>query len=61
MNITKSHKKHVLSEVQIKMVEQEDSVLNSLHRRTKTTTVYRTTMSENNLKTSRTDFLQLRV
>ena len=40
------------------MAEQEDPELPSPHTHTKTATVYRATLTENNLKTSRTAFLQ---
>lgn len=45
----------------IKIVEQEDPVLTSFPKHTKTTATYRATISENNLKTSRRDFPQLRI
>ena len=42
------------------MVKQEDPELTSLHRHTKIT-IYRTTTYENDLKTNRKDFLQLKI
>ena len=43
------------------MAEQEDPKLNSSHRHTKITTIYRVTIYENDLKTNRKDFLQLKI
>ena len=43
------------------MVEQEDPELTSSHGYTKTTATYRITLSEDDLKTSRTALLQLRM
>ena len=43
------------------MAEQEDLELTFSHGHTKTTTTYKTTISEDDLKTSRTDSLQLRI
>lgn len=45
----------------VKMVEEEDSELTSFHGQTRTTTVYKTTISENKMKTCRNDFTQLRI
>ena len=42
------------------MVKQEDPELTSFHRHTKIT-IYRTTTYENDLKTNRKDFLQLKI
>lgn len=44
-----------------KMAKQEDSELTSSHKQTKTTTFYRTALIDNDMKTIRTDFLQLRI
>ena len=44
-----------------KMVEQEDPELTSSHRHTKITTIYRASINENDLKTSRKDFSQLKI
>ena len=44
-----------------KMAEQEDPELISSHGHTKITTIYRATISENDLKTSRKDLLQLKI
>ena len=44
-----------------KMVENEGPKLISAHKNTKITTIYRATIDENNLKTSRKDFLQLKI
>ena len=43
------------------MVEQEDPELSSSHNHTKITTIYRATLSENDLKTSRKDSPQLKI
>lgn len=40
------------------MAEWKNPELTSLHTHTKTATIYRATLTENNLKTSRTAFLQ---
>ena len=40
------------------MMEEKDLELISLHRHTKTITIYKATIDENDLKTSRKDFLQ---
>ena len=42
------------------MVEQKDPELTFSHRCTKITTIYRITIDENDLKTSRKDFSQLK-
>ena len=42
-----------------KMVEEEDPELTSFHGHTQIVTLYRATVYENNLKTSRKDFPQL--
>ena len=46
--------------VWINKEEQEDPELTSSHRHTNITTTYRATISENDLKTSRNDFSQLK-
>lgn len=43
------------------MVEEEDPELTSSGKQTRTTTAFRTTLSENDLKTNRKDFTQLRI
>lgn len=43
------------------MLEQEDPEVPSSHRHTKTTIKCRTTISKNDLKNSKTDFLQIRI
>ena len=42
------------------MVEKEDPELTSSHGHTKITTIYRAVICENDLKSSRKDFLQLK-
>ena len=44
-----------------KMVEEEDPEFTSFHGHTQTVTLYRATIYENNLKTSRKDFPQLKI
>ena len=44
-----------------KMVEEEDPELTSFHGHTQIVTLYRATIYENNLKTSRKDFPHLRM
>ena len=44
-----------------KIMEWEDPELTSSHEHTKITTIYRATTYENDLKTSRKDFPQLKV
>ena len=43
------------------MVEKEDSELTSFHRHTEITTIYRATIFENHLKSSKKDSLQLKI
>ena len=43
------------------VAEQEDPELTSSHGHTKIATIHRTTIDENELKTSRTDFPQLKL
>ena len=43
------------------MTEQEDPELTSSHRQPKITPIYRQTIDENSLKTSRKDLLQLKI
>ena len=45
----------------MQMTVKEHSELNSSHGHTESKTIYRTILSENNLKTSRTPLLQLRI
>lgn len=45
----------------IKMAAQEDYEFTSSHEQIRTTTTYRKTISENELKTNRRDFIQLRI
>ena len=44
-----------------KMVEEDDPELTSSHRYTKSTAIYRTTIDENNMKTSIKSFPQLKI
>lgn len=48
-------------EIGVRMAENKDPELTSSHGNTKTTTTYGTAIAENDLKTGRTDFLQLRI
>lgn len=53
--------KTMSGEIWVKMAENKAPELTSSHGNTKTTTAYRTAVAENDLKTGRTDFLQLRI
>ena len=57
----KKKKEKKIMEGVAKMVEQEDPELTSSHRHTKITTIYRASINENDLKTSRKDFSQLKI